>query len=52
MPTRADSAILVVDMLNDFVLPGAPMCVAGAAATVPAIARFLARGRGLGRAVI
>ena len=52
MLTRADAAILVVDMLNDFVLPGAPMCVAGAAATVPAIARFLAHGRRLGRAVI
>lgn len=52
MPKRADSAILVVDMLNDFVLPDAPMRVAGAAATVPAIARFLAHGRRHGRAVI
>ena len=45
MLQKARSAILVVDMLNDFVLPGAPMRVAGAAATVPAIARFLAYGR-------
>jgi nicotinamidase-related amidase len=28
-------------MQNDFVLPGAPACVAGAAATVPAIRRLL-----------
>ena len=45
MLLQAHSAILVVDMLNDFVLPGAPMRVEGALATVPAIARFLAYGR-------
>lgn len=42
---NADTAILVVDMLNDFVVPGSPMCVAGAFTTVPAIANFLAHGR-------
>ncbi|MDE5879598.1 MAG: isochorismatase family protein, partial [Desulfovibrio sp.] len=52
MRTHADTAILVVDMLNDFVLPDAPMRVAGAAATVPAIAAFLAWGRARGWAVI
>lgn len=45
MPQRAENAILVVDMLCDFVLPGAPMRVAGALATVPAIAAFLEYGR-------
>lgn len=52
MLQRADTAILVVDMLNDFVLPGAPMRVEGAIATVPAIADFLAHGRAHGRAII
>ncbi|MBD5538531.1 MAG: isochorismatase family protein, partial [Desulfovibrio sp.] len=52
MPNSAETAILVVDMLNDFVLPGAPMRVAGAYATVPAIADFLAWGRAHGWAVI
>lgn len=52
MPQKAESAILVVDMQNDFVLPGSPMHVAGAWATVPAIAKFLAYGRRNGWAVI
>ena len=52
MLRQAHSAILVVDMLNDFVLPGAPMRVEGAAATVPAIAKFLAYGRAQQWAVI
>jgi nicotinamidase-related amidase len=30
-------ALLVIDMQNDFVRPGAPACVAGAQATVPVI---------------
>ncbi len=34
-------ALIIVDMQNDFVLPGAPACVAGAAATVPVIRRLL-----------
>lgn len=45
MLQRAESAILVVDMLNDFVIQSAPMQVAGALATVPAIAAFLDHGR-------
>lgn len=52
MLQHAENAILVVDMLNDFVLPDAPMRVAGALATVPAIAEFLAWGRAHGWAVI
>ena len=39
------SALLIVDMQNDFVLPDSPYCVAGAMATVPTIARVLNRYR-------
>jgi nicotinamidase-related amidase len=35
------TALLVIDMQNDFVRPGAPACVSGALATVPAIVRVL-----------
>lgn len=45
-------AILVIDMQNDFVLPGAPLCVAGAMSTVPAISEFLRFGRREGWLVI
>lgn len=34
-------ALIIIDMQNDFVLPGAPVCVAGAYATVPCIKRLL-----------
>jgi len=34
-------ALLIIDMQNDFVLPGSPVTVAGAAATVPTIRRLL-----------
>lgn len=34
-------ALIIVDMQNDFVLPGAPSCVAGAHATLPKIADAL-----------
>ena len=50
--TEADNAIIVVDMQNDFVLPDAPLCVAGAFATLPAISKFLDYGRTKGWAVI
>lgn len=43
--TKTENAILVIDMVNDFVAEGAAMRVAGAAATVPAIAKFLEYGR-------
>lgn len=45
MLTRAQNAILVVDMENDFVMPGAPHRVAGAYSTLPAIAEFIDYGR-------
>jgi len=40
-----ENAILIIDMQNDFVLPGAPLCVAGARETVPSIKKFLEYGR-------
>ncbi len=42
-------ALIIIDMQNDFVLPGAPACVAGAQATVPTVRRLLDvfRSRGL-----
>lgn len=41
-------ALAVIDMQNDFVLPGAPACVAGALATVPALRRLLDQARAAG----
>jgi nicotinamidase-related amidase len=42
-------ALIIIDMQNDFVLPGAPACVSGAFATIPSIKRLLDlfRGKGL-----
>jgi nicotinamidase-related amidase len=34
-------ALIIIDMQNDFVLPGAPACVAGAYTTIPCIKRVL-----------
>jgi len=34
-------ALMIIDMQNDFVLPGAPACVAGAYATIPCIRKML-----------
>jgi nicotinamidase-related amidase len=34
-------ALVIIDMQNDFVLPGAPLCVAGAYVTIPYIKRLL-----------
>jgi nicotinamidase-related amidase len=34
-------ALIIIDMQNDFVLPGAPACVAGAYATIPRIRKML-----------
>jgi len=39
MPNK--SALIIVDMQNDFVLPDAPACIAGAMATVPKIQKLL-----------
>ncbi len=38
-------ALAIIDMQRDFVAPGAPALVAGAAATIPAIARLLELAR-------
>lgn len=45
-------ALAVIDMQNDFVLPGAIACVAGAQATVPTLRRLLGQARAEGWAVI
>ena len=41
MTGTAVRALLIIDMQNDFVLPGGPVTVAGALATVPTIRRLL-----------
>lgn len=45
-PSR--TALLIVDMQRDFVLPGGPCHVAGAQATVPALRRLLDHARAAG----
>ncbi|MBQ9206286.1 MAG: cysteine hydrolase [Treponema sp.] len=44
-PPKSDVAILVIDMQNDFVLPGAVLCVAGAQPTIPTIQDLIKYGR-------
>jgi nicotinamidase/pyrazinamidase len=46
------SALLVIDMLNDFVLPGAPLEVPAARAIIPAIGRRVREAREAGIPVI
>ena len=41
-------ALLIIDMQRDFVLPGAPLCVAGALPSVPVVRRLLERARDRG----
>jgi hypothetical protein len=45
----AAAALVIVDMQNDFVDPAGSLCIADAAATIPAIVRLrdLARARGM-----
>lgn len=38
---KKHTALLIIDMQRDFVTPGSSLCVAGAAATVPAIVTLL-----------
>jgi Amidases related to nicotinamidase len=38
-------ALAIIDMQNDFVQPGAPACVAGARATLPALRQLLSTAR-------
>jgi len=42
---KEKAALIIIDMQNDFVLPGAPACIAGALATVPKILLVLQRFR-------
>ena len=51
MPREPSQALIIIDMQNDFVLSGAPMCVAGAAETLPQISSLLSRFRELNRPV-
>lgn len=46
------SAILVIDMQNGFVEPGAVFCIKGAKATIPAIAKAIETGRDAGTKII
>ncbi|MCX7591118.1 MAG: cysteine hydrolase [Kiritimatiellae bacterium] len=39
---KKSTSLLIIDMQNDFVLPGAPQCVAGAMAVIPNIRKVLA----------
>ena len=48
-PARA--AFLLIDMQNGFIDAASPLCIAGAAATVPACAHALAAAREHGLAV-
>jgi len=38
---RKESALIIIDMQNDFVIPGAPACVAGAHETIPRVREVL-----------
>lgn len=49
---KSDTAILVIDMQNDFVLPGAVLNVAGAQATIPTIQELIKFGRSKGWHII
>lgn len=48
----SDTALLVIDMQKDFVLPVGPACVAGALASVPTLRRLLERARAGGWRVV
>ena len=45
-------ALLIIDMLNDFVLPGAPLEVPDARTTIPVIQKEIERARAAGSPVI
>ena len=47
-----NTALVIIDMQNDFVLPDAPLCVAGAQATIPAIKSLLDIARDKGWPVV
>lgn len=45
---KAGTALIIIDMQKDFVLPSSPACVAGAEGSVPTIANLLRQARGWG----
>ena len=49
---RTGRALLVIDMLNDFVLPGAPLEVRDTRKILPAVRRRIARARRSGELVV
>ena len=51
-PRAAGAALVVIDVQNDFTLPGAPAEIAGTMAVVPNIARLLAAFRAAGRPIV
>lgn len=52
IPCWTHTALLIIDMQNAFVLPGQPLCVAGAQTTVPAIRKSAAVVRSHGGHVV
>ena len=52
MPEIHHLALIIVDMQNDFVLPGSPVHVAGAQATIPSVRKLLDTARSRGWPVI
>jgi nicotinamidase-related amidase len=46
------SALLIIDMQNDFLLPGAPVAAPGGLELVPAMSRLARRARGAGAPVV
>jgi nicotinamidase-related amidase len=52
MPVPQSIALVIIDMQNDFVRPGAPARVAGAEATLPVVARLLDQARAAGWRII
>ncbi|MHB8368983.1 MAG: cysteine hydrolase family protein [Leptospirales bacterium] len=52
MPEIHHLALIIVDMQNDFVLPGSPVHVAGAQATIPSVRKLLDTARSRGWLVI
>jgi isochorismatase family protein len=49
---KADKAIIIIDMQNDFVEPDGVLCVAGAKPTIPAIQNLVKYGRDNGWKII
>ena len=43
---KSNTALFIIDMQNDFVLPSSPVCIAGAQSTIPSIAKVLNKFRG------